>query len=418
MLKNKPLLHPKTWLVGLFAVIIFCSVAIGLERPGWQRQEVDWRMHGGARIKEIYYPKGAPPPTRATQPASRRGPRRKLIVPARAKPSLAPLDVKSTGVVLANVIDSPPLDGFVPFVTVSVTDAKIQDPYNPYMSDACDVNYVEGNYLTGITSNPESDYAMGIFDTGASGNLISPLDAYRTGMYPDYVTSSPVILLGAGGSQADAWASQPVGIFVGGIDILDVNGLLVDDSSLAGEYNVSIIVGDPITSPNVPTAIGAPFAIFFSTVFCNNKQLGVEVDGNDVNSPRVRVYAHDDSRIPYYSNKINLELRPTQVSAVQYFPCVHIPEIQECPDGDGSPQTPTIVVDGWWTYQGLYFVSSVDLTHKGTSSIDKDGFMYDTGAQVTVVSEAIGARLGFDPEDPCFIVPIVDVTGQVTNVNG
>lgn len=414
MSNNKGFFHLKTSFPLVLVAVLFCTSSVQASRPGWQRKEVDWRMHGGARIKQIYYPKDAPPPTRASQPADRRGAQRKLIVPARAKAGLAPLQVEFTSFVLANVIDSPPLDGFVPFVTVSVTDADIQDPLNPYMSDACDVNYVEGNYLT---NNPESDYALGIFDTGASVSLINHLDAYKTGIDPGYVTSSPVILLGATG-QALAWASQPLGIFVGGIDALDVNGLLLDDSGLAGEYNVSIIVGDPIESPNVPTAIGAPFAVFFSTVFCNNKQIPVDVDGNDVNSPRVRVYAHDDSRIPYYSSKIYLELRPTLVGYIQYFPCVYIPGILECPDGDGSPLIPTIIVDGYWLYQALFFVSSVDVTHDGNSSIDKDGFMYDTGAQLTVVSEAIGARLGFDPYDPCFVVSIVDVTGEVTDVNG
>jgi predicted aspartyl protease len=324
------------------------------------------------------------------------------------------VEQSSVGPILANVIDSPPLDGFVPFVTVSVTDAHTEDPWNPYNSDACDANYVVGNYLTDA---PEVNFAKGIFDTGASASLMSYEDAYLTGVDPNYVTSSLVILQGAA-SSAYAWASQPLGIFLGGIDMLDSNGLLLDDSDLAGEYNVSIIVGDPIESPYVPTAIGAPFAIFFSTVFCNNKQIPVEVDGNDVNSPRVRVYAHDDSRIPYYPNKIYLELRPSSVGYIQYFPCIYIPGILECPDGDGSPLTPTIIVDGMWLAQALFFVSSVDVTNKGHSAIDKDGFMYDTGAQVTVLSEAICARLELDPHDPCFVVPITDVTGQVTDVNG
>jgi len=414
MLKDRRFLGLRLWAVLLAGVILCPAFAAKPQRPGWERRQVDWRAPGGARIREIYYPKDAPPPTRATQSADTRGVQRRLIVPARAKTGLATLDQQSIDLVLANVIDSPPLDGFVPFVTVSVTDAHTEDPWNPYNSDACDVNYVEGDYLT---AHPESDYALGIFDTGASANLINHLDAFLTGMQPDYVTGSPVILQGATG-QALAWASQQLGIFVGGVDVLDVNGLLLDDSSLAGEYNVSIIVGDAVESPNVPTAIGAPFAIFFSTVFCNNRQVPVLMDGNDVNSPRVRVYAHDDSRIPYYSNKIYLELRPTSVDYIQYFPCIYIPGILECPDGDGSPLIPTIIVDGMWEDQALFFVSSVDVTHDGNSAIDKDGFMYDTGAQVTVLSEAIGARVGLDPSDPCFVVPITDVTGKVTMVNG
>jgi len=64
--------------------------------------------------------------------------------------------------------------------------------------------------------------------------------------------------------------------------------------------------------------------------------------------------------------------------------------------------------------QSLFFASGVDVTHGSWSAIDKQGFMLDTGAQVTVISKAIAARLSLDVTDPDFLVEIVDVTGEST----
>jgi hypothetical protein len=44
--------------------------------------------------------------------------------------------------------------------------------------------------------------------------------------------------------------------------------------------------------------------------------------------------------------------------------------------------------------------------------------MLDTGAQVSVVSEAIGARLGLNPNNPDFEVEIRDVTGEAAMIPG
>ncbi|KPJ65871.1 MAG: hypothetical protein AMJ43_09740 [Coxiella sp. DG_40] len=397
----------RAWLALLFAIVVLAISTVRADRPGWQREEVDWNIAGKARIKAINYPKDTPPPLLSKyQPAV---PRKKTLsgkVASRIAPQLVP---ELTSPVIANVIDSPPIDGFVPWMAVSVTDASNA----PYELDAIPQTYISGSYLT---ANPQSDYAIGIFDTGASANLMSDIAAFQTGLFDaGLVTSSTVTLSGATG-EAEALVSQPVGLFIDGLGAIEPNGLLIDTSGMVGETNTSIIVGDPIESPNLPTAIGAPMAVFFAAAFQNNYQVTVTRDGNEFTAPDIRFYENSDPYIPNYPNKIYLELRPTDVMVVQYFPCIE--PLWECPDGDGSPLLPTIIVDAWWLYQGLFFVSSVDLTEGSRSAIDKDGFMYDTGAQVTVISEAIAARLRLNPANPDFEVEIIDVTGEVTTAPG
>jgi hypothetical protein len=409
MLKNRHLLYRETWFFLLLVAVVCWSSVVRAERPGWQRQEVDWRMADGRRIKAVSYPRGTPPPLLSKRDGRRPTAPRKKILPAEAASRLAPFAQEATAPLVATVINSPPIDGFVPWIAASVTDAHDE----PYALDAIPETSITGNHLT---PEPQSDYGLGIFDTGASASIMNVFEAYLVGLYDaGMVTSSTVELTGATGSVF-ARVSQPLGLFVDGLGAINPNSLLVDTSDMVGESNVSILVGDPIDSPNLPTVIGAPWAVFFAAAFHNDQQITLTYDGNEITAPDIRFYPLSDPDIPSYSNKIYLELRPSPVLFVQYFPCIE--PLWECPEGDGSPLYPTLIVDGMWLYQGLFFVSSVDVAHGNKSSIDKDGFMFDTGAQVTVISEAIGARLQLHPADPDFEVEIQGVTGDIITAPG
>lgn len=104
---------------------------------------------------------------------------------------------------------------------------------------------------------------------------MSDIAAFQTGLFDaGLVTSATVTLSGATG-EAEALVSQPIGLFIDGLGAIEPNGLLIDTSGMVGETNTSIIVGDPIESPNLPTAIGAPMAVFFAAAFQNNFQVTV-----------------------------------------------------------------------------------------------------------------------------------------------
>ena len=66
--------------------------------------------------------------------------------------------------------------------------------------------------------------------------------------------------------------------------------------------------------------------------------------------------------------------------------------------------------------QSIFFIHSVDTTEGSNSASDKNRFMFDTGAQVSVIGNRIGARLGLDPANPDNWVDITGVTGTTTSV--
>jgi len=374
-------------------------------RPGWTRQRVNWHLSGGWTIEAIHRPPH-PRPYKAS-PAARPGRIQSATTEAAPAPSVNFTSVSqaTATAVVPDTIDSPPIAGFVPWVVVGLTNKRAGE----LELDAVPSTYVIGNYLT---ESPLTNYAIGIFDTGAGTSILSYTDASRVGLYdyrPDLITESTVQIAGVTGIVSIR-VSQPLGLFVAGLEALDPNTLLLNDSLMVGQTNVSIGVGDLFESPAVPTAIGSPLSVFFTTVFYNDTPVTVVRDGNEYTGPAIYLYDQFDPAIPDFPNTIPMQLRPVGAVAVQYIPNVFIDPFDPL---WGSPMNPSVIM-GTLTGQSLFFVDSVDLSHNGRPALDKDGFMFDTGAQVSVISQALAARLGLDPDNPDFEVEIRDVTGEMT----
>jgi len=84
-------------------------LALPLQAAGenWQRKDVDWRAGGGRRIKAIRHPKDQPLPTRAERQAGAQATTRGRL--------------KMAAVLDEMLVESPPVDGFVPWISVSIT---------------------------------------------------------------------------------------------------------------------------------------------------------------------------------------------------------------------------------------------------------------------------------------------------------
>ncbi|MCJ7673620.1 MAG: hypothetical protein MUO33_00535, partial [Sedimentisphaerales bacterium] len=113
----------QVWLVLLPAAIASASAVDRADRPGWQRRQVNWRMTGGSRIRAISYPNDKPVPTLAQKDSLRPSVTRKKTFQARATSLLSENPQQSLSSAIVNVIDSPPIDGFIPWIAVSITDA-------------------------------------------------------------------------------------------------------------------------------------------------------------------------------------------------------------------------------------------------------------------------------------------------------
>jgi hypothetical protein len=90
---------------------------------------------------------------------------------------------------------------------------------------------------------------------------------------------------------------------------------------------------------------------------------------------------------------------------VQYIPCFEI--FDECIINP----TPSIIIGN--SAQSLFFLGSVHLFDRTFSALDRTQFMFDTGAQVTVISTQTASVLALNTNNPDFTAEIQGVDGQV-----
>jgi predicted aspartyl protease len=393
------------WFYLSLALILLLSVNCLANKAGWESKKIDLRMSNGSRITKINYPAGSEPLIRV-QKKQKHG--KTLLSRKNIKDSLQTTSQKSQllaeQAVFANIVESPPIDGFVPWVTIVTTDERL----DILELDAIRSTSVQGDFFI---SQPEENYAIGIFDTGASTHILNNGAADKTGLLDaDMLTSNTIEIKGVTGSIY-AWVSQPYGLYIDGLGVIDPCGVISSFSNMVGEYNVSTSVG-PSYAAALQTAIGSPLSAFFTTYIDNENQVTVISDGNEFTGPNLVFYDEDyteyDPAVPHFDNIIPLELRPLGAAAIQYTPSLE--------DFDFPPAVPSIIIGN--LAQSLFFVHSVDLYEGTYFALDKDRFMLDTGAQVSVIGSRIATRLHLEPNYPEFTVEILDVTGESTTANG
>lgn len=380
--------------------LVSCLLAVLSDFPQAAfADRVDWHGPAGSKIKGIrYFPKEA-----------------------ETQKSPTPIAAMSSGVG-SNVIDSPPVDGFVPWIVLTATDesydAEETGDYQTYAS-----GYV-GDPPAGI--DPRTDFFIGLYDTGASAHVIGHENAVQAGLFSAYKTDDKFVEVTGVTGSVQAHVSWPYALFMDGLDALEPNApgesemVLPTTADMVGEFNVATLFGpDPGSKPDLATAIGTPMSIFYDAHIEVNKMVTVIHDGNEYTAPTITFY-DTESNEPNYPNYVPLEFKPLGATNVQYI--TYGIDFESYLDDllnltlDFSPLTPSIVV-GTGT-QNLFFIHSVDMTEGNRTSYDKNRFMLDTGAQVTVIGDRIAARLGLHKNNKEFEVDIEGVDGKSIEVPG
>ena len=267
----------------LLVVVVCLSSVVRAERTGWQQRGVDLRISGGVRIKAVNYPVEKAPIFLAERQVGK--PTAKTAKIKTGSPIGSSIQKDSRSVVAA-VIDSPPIDGFVPWVVAIVTDERGEE----LELEAIPMTTIIGNYPPGV--NPQTDYAVGILDTGASISLMANADAVRAGMFAgppnlDLVSDNTISISGVTGS-AYIWVSQPLGLYIDGLGAVSPSGLL-NTSGVVGEVNVAIGVGQA-SSIGLPTAIGTPLSVFYTAHFRNDQQISITHGAEQYTGPAITFY--------------------------------------------------------------------------------------------------------------------------------
>jgi len=405
--------------VGVCLLIVMGGTGLFAAKKALHKRCVDFRTSDRRRITSIEHPKDKPVKLRSDKKARKKTGKKAASTTLLTRQIASP---SAKGSITVNIIDSPPIDGFIPWIAVAVSDERESaDTYNPVGQPS---HSYSGSGITGATKK----YVLGIFDTGASATIMGHWPATDLGLFiggeeNDLITGSSIEISGVTG-KVETWVSQPMGIYIEGLDAIDEFSGILEPNGLLGETNVSIIVGKdpcyPLVRPDLPVAVGTPLSVYYTAVFDNANPITVHYDGNDYTGPNIDFYPDDACDVQSYSQVVPLELRPMGGINVQYAPgfdsIIELFDPGSELDLTFPPGSPSVIMGN--LSQSIFFVHSVDLTDGFMTATDKDRFMIDTGAQVTVIGSRIGARLGLDPDNPDFIVKIEGVTGDVTDELG
>lgn len=302
----------------------------------------------------------------------------------------------------------PPLAGFSPLIAITTSDERGSGG-NSGWEQTLETSYA-GNDL-----NPpaESNYIIGIYDSGADVDLFAGISAETLGFTGDNLTGSAFPIGGVGGT-VDAVVSQPVGIFAAGLSAINPDGT-IDLSQLLGHSNVAALITPPIVCGNgesVSGVIGNPFIAFHTAVIRNDDMRTTQYNGQMLSSPDVQILQAGSTQIPAYPKKIALNFSGLANTANYYNLTDPLSD---------TPEFPTMLsfFDGFLPLGGSFLATIFVVSGEPgpTNPLQEMTVLVDTGAQSSIISPAMIANLGL-PIEPHFTVDVCGVGGLVPDISG
>lgn len=302
-----------------------------------------------------------------------------------------------------------PMGGFLPLVGIGLTEEFDRD-FNFFPFPAIDP--------TGIPMlgpNGTAHYELALIDTGASLSLLNyqsdiafnmagPYDDQKDGGY--HGTES--IPLGGATGQIVAQVNDPLGLYAGGVQYRTAGPTFaMNNVALRGQTNTSTA-----TLPeesNLPNVLGLPFASQYATYIRSDQPQLFQVNGQTVRTPAID-FLPLGSGGQGIARRAPLSLNP---GSTFFQPPAYLPNIVnfDLDNPQENPVFPTI-------QQGGLFLN-VNVGNEG-AQLSNLQFFFDTGADVSVISELTALQLGIDLvlDEPDFTAAIIGSGGEESNIPG
>ncbi len=319
------------------------------------------------------------------------------------------------------VAQNVPLDGFFPLVGLGLTDEFIRDDLlgqSPVPADG-----VSGNLLG---AGGSAHYDIALLDTGAGLSLVTNaafddfgLGESGQGGGSDGYRGTETVPIGGATGVLTAAINDPLGLYASGLQDRTGAGaaLTLNNSRLQGQTNTSTLTF-PAES-DLPNVVGLPFASQYATRIRNDQPQVFQLGGKTIRTPAIDFLPLGSGGGDIVRKApLNLDPGAAFTTAPGYFQ--NILNIVDGIPVHENPQLPTGLAGGIAT-GGLFLntFASNDGATLGSAS-DPTRFFFDTGASVTVLSEASAATLGFDvvTDTPEFTISILGSGGEINDVPG
>jgi len=304
------------------------------------------------------------------------------------------------------------LGGFIPYVGISLTD-KFKDSntdltFTYFLADP--EFSLDGSQLSGGGS-PYYDIAL--LDTGAATHILTAEASGLNGFNIDGNGFDGTNIQRVGGATGvlDLAINDPLAIFAAGLGDRTADGatLTMDTGLLRGQSSFATLSAD--SDWELPNILGQPMAAQHAVHIKNSDPQIFEFQGRTVRTPQVDFIDLGTGNQQGILRRTDLIFRPG-ASFINGPLYVQNLDIFSGEPFHENPQSPTIIESG-----GLFV--DVDLQN-GTDELQDKEFLFDTGADLTVISQLTAVRLGFDPvlDTPDFVLELEGSAGVAGGVPG
>jgi len=302
-----------------------------------------------------------------------------------------------------------PIAGFQAYVGLGLTD-EFKDQNAPlFFQSQLEPSLVGTQFGAGGTPY----YDLALLDTGAAVSLITTATDAAFDIDGAGFRGTQTLTLGGATGFLQATVNDPLAMFVTGTaNVTGTTPLTVDTSTLVGQSSVSILTIPP--ESDLPNVVGIPFLSQYATYIRSDQPQIFQQAGQTVRTPQVDF-------LPLGAGGQGIIRRaPMQLQSgtgVAFAtPPIYVYNFANITNGEpwtDNPTTPTILQE-----PGALFLN-VDVQNEG-ESLNNFEFFFDTGADVTVVSELNAVRLGFDPilDEPDFTIAVTGSGGVNLEVPG
>ena len=306
-----------------------------------------------------------------------------------------------------------PIGGFIPFVGIGLTDEfknGATDLTGTFFLADPEFSQV-GSPLTGNVS-PFHDIAL--LDTGAATHIFTAETSGVSGFDLDGNGFDGTNFQQIGGATGliNLEINDPLAIFAAGLGdrTADGSSLEMNTSAFRGQSSVATLSAP--TSWTLPNILGLPMAAHHAIHIKNSEPQIFELNQRTLRTPQVDFIDLGTGNQQNILRRTDLKIRPgaSFVAGPLYIQNLDILggnfEFHE------NPLSPTVIENG------ALFVE-VDLKN-GSDALEDKELLFDTGADLTVVSQLTAARLGFDPilDTPDFVLEVEGSGGVSSGVPG
>ncbi|WP_428937290.1 aspartyl protease family protein [Fontivita pretiosa] len=303
------------------------------------------------------------------------------------------------------VINSPPIEGFSPYVVFGLTNE--QDPDGEFGFYGVASNFPGGSSLP-IGGAPR--YFAALLDSGSQVHYFRNADLDAMQFASSGLVGNATLTVGGVAGTEVADVTDALGVYVSGLGnaTFSAGQINVNPLSLRGQWNVPVLAQRP--GSQLPNIIGSPILPHYQVRMRNSLPRSLNTGTQTLRSPDIQLLAPNSSYDPAAYFKLSVDV--LSVNGVTPDP-FYLPSLRNFNNWADDPTTP-----GVWA--GLF--ANARATHTAGQG-DTQQFLFDTGADVTVLSRQTASQVGIftsgpNPTPPDFIVTVTGAGGAVANVPG